>query len=130
MKMIRIFISNEDDRILCIQNDDDHDTFVCKVTTLRWPVPHACRVVSRRIAYIRVYVNMCYVNHLNMCLVIMRMMDLGDLCALVNLVNCVLDDVSLFWGNTYTLGDFNWWRLFWWEIMKSELYMYVIWWSL
>ena len=51
--------------------------------------------------------NMCYVNHLNMCLVIMRMMDLGDLCALVNLVNCVLDDVSLFWGNTYTLGDFN-----------------------
>jgi len=35
MKMFRIFISNEDDQILCIQNEDDYDTDVSKVTTLR-----------------------------------------------------------------------------------------------
>jgi hypothetical protein len=35
MKMFRIFISNEDDRILCIQNEDDYDTDVSKVMTLR-----------------------------------------------------------------------------------------------
>jgi hypothetical protein len=34
-KMFRIFISNEDDRILCIQNKDDYDTDVSKVMTLR-----------------------------------------------------------------------------------------------
>jgi hypothetical protein len=37
-----------------------------------------------------------YVNHLNMCLVIMCLVNLGDLYALVNLVKYVLDDVSLF----------------------------------
>jgi len=30
-------------RILCIHTDDDYDTDVSKVTTLRWPVPHAYR---------------------------------------------------------------------------------------
>jgi hypothetical protein len=48
MKITRIFISNEDYKILCIQNDDNSDTFVFKVTTLRWLIPHAYRVVSRR----------------------------------------------------------------------------------
>ena len=35
MKMFMIFISNEDDQILFIQNEDDYDTDVSKVTTLR-----------------------------------------------------------------------------------------------
>lgn len=30
-------------RILCIHIGDDYDTDVSKVTTLRWPVPHAYR---------------------------------------------------------------------------------------
>jgi len=33
------------------------------------------------------------------------------LCALVNLVNCVLDDVLLY----LYLGEFKWWCLFWWN---------------
>jgi len=35
MKMFMIFISNEDDQILFIQNEDDYDTDVSKMKTLR-----------------------------------------------------------------------------------------------
>jgi len=51
MKTIKIFISKEDDQILCIQNEDDYDTNVSWGDDLSIDfVPHAYRVVSRRIS--------------------------------------------------------------------------------
>ena len=49
--MIRIFIPNEGDQILCIQNEGDYDTNVSWGDDIGVDlVPHAYRVVSRRIA--------------------------------------------------------------------------------
>jgi hypothetical protein len=98
MKMFRIFISNEYYRILCIQNEDDCDTDVSKVATLRWSVPHAylCLGALHTFKSTWIYAWVNYVNHLNMCFVIMCLVNLDDLYALLNLVKCVLDDVSLF----------------------------------
>jgi len=41
MKVIRIFISNKGDLEYFVFNNSVYDTFVSKVTSLRWPVPHA-----------------------------------------------------------------------------------------
>ena len=82
MKTTKIFISNEDEQNTLYSNDDDYDT-----------------VVSNDNDWYHMHIESClgalhtFDNWLNVSYLIMYLVNLGDLCALVNLVNYVFGKI-------------------------------------
>jgi len=82
----RIFISNEDDQNTLYSNDGDYDTVVCWGDDLDDDRYH--KYIESCLGALHTLDNWLNVSYLIMCLV-----NLDDLCALVNLVNYVLDEI-------------------------------------